>query len=148
MCRHIHPWLYVLFCFVCFPVSEKLEDCSRRLIKENGLRAGLAFPTGCSINHCAAHYTPNAGDPTVLRYDDVCKIDFGTHINGENWSGTTHLSRAKMELAGLGKIIEGMHVAHHVSCQSFSTWSVCCEGLSARTTPNISSISVNLIKSS
>ncbi|MEQ2168240.1 Methionine aminopeptidase 2 [Goodea atripinnis] len=62
--------------------SEKLEDCSRRLIKENGLNAGLAFPTGCSINHCAAHYTPNAGDPTVLRYDDVCKIDFGTHING------------------------------------------------------------------
>ncbi|XP_056906802.1 methionine aminopeptidase 2-like isoform X5 [Takifugu flavidus] len=63
-------------------ICEKLEDCSRRLIKENGLKAGLAFPTGCSINHCAAHYTPNAGDPTVLRYDDVCKIDFGTHING------------------------------------------------------------------
>uniref|UniRef100_A0A3B3DFN0 Methionine aminopeptidase 2 n=2 Tax=Oryzias melastigma TaxID=30732 RepID=A0A3B3DFN0_ORYME len=63
-------------------ICEKLEDCSRRLIKENGLHAGLAFPTGCSINHCAAHYTPNAGDPTVLRFDDVCKIDFGTHING------------------------------------------------------------------
>ncbi len=65
-----------------FPASEKLEDCSRKLIKENGLNAGLAFPTGCSLNHCAAHYTPNAGDPTVLQYDDVCKIDFGTHING------------------------------------------------------------------
>ncbi|KAG7281051.1 hypothetical protein CRUP_016683 [Coryphaenoides rupestris] len=63
-------------------ICERLEGCSRRLIKENGLKAGLAFPTGCSINHCAAHYTPNAGDPTVLRYDDVCKIDFGTHING------------------------------------------------------------------
>ncbi|KAI4825976.1 hypothetical protein KUCAC02_021635 [Chaenocephalus aceratus] len=63
-------------------ICEKLENCSRTLIKENGLKAGLAFPTGCSINHCAAHYTPNAGDPTVLRYDDVCKIDFGTHING------------------------------------------------------------------
>lgn len=69
--------------FLSIVCSEKLEDCSRRLIKENGLQAGLAFPTGCSINHCAAHYTPNAGDPTVLRYDDVCKIDFGTHINGE-----------------------------------------------------------------
>jgi methionyl aminopeptidase len=43
----------------------------------------LAFPTGCSRNHCAAHYTPNAGDTTVLQYDDVTKIDFGTHINGE-----------------------------------------------------------------
>lgn len=64
------------------PASERLEECSRKLIKENGLNAGLAFPTGCSLNHCAAHYTPNAGDPTVLQYDDVCKIDFGTHING------------------------------------------------------------------
>ncbi|CAL8296189.1 unnamed protein product [Boreogadus saida] len=63
-------------------ICERLEDCSRRLIKEDGLHAGLAFPTGCSINHCAAHYTPNAGDTTVLRYDDVCKIDFGTHVNG------------------------------------------------------------------
>lgn len=53
------------------------------MIAENGLEAGLAFPTGCSLNHCAAHYTPNAGDPTVLQYDDVCKIDFGTHINGQ-----------------------------------------------------------------
>lgn len=62
--------------------SERLEDCSRKLIKEDRLDAGLAFPTGCSLNHCAAHYTPNAGDTTVLQYDDVCKIDFGTHING------------------------------------------------------------------
>lgn len=65
--------------------SERLENCSRKLIKENGLNAGLAFPTGCSLNHCAAHYTPNAGDTTVLQYDDVCKIDFGTHINGMLW---------------------------------------------------------------
>jgi methionyl aminopeptidase len=65
-----------------FSISEKLESCSRQMIKENGLEAGLAFPTGCSLNHCAAHYTPNAGDDTVLMYDDVCKIDFGTHING------------------------------------------------------------------
>jgi len=63
-------------------IAEKLEECSRKMIKENGLSAGLAFPTGCSLNNCAAHYTPNAGDETVLQYDDVCKIDFGTHING------------------------------------------------------------------
>ncbi|XP_059893796.1 methionine aminopeptidase 2-like [Gadus macrocephalus] len=63
-------------------ICQRLEDCSRKLINESGLNAGLAFPTGCSLNHCAAHYTPNAGDPTVLQYDDVCKIDFGTHING------------------------------------------------------------------
>ncbi|CAL1526223.1 unnamed protein product [Lymnaea stagnalis] len=65
-----------------FDICEELENTARKLIKENGLEAGLAFPTGCSLNHCAAHYTPNAGDTTVLNYDDVCKIDFGTHING------------------------------------------------------------------
>ena len=63
-------------------ICEKLESIARSTIVENGLKSGLAFPTGCSINHCAAHYTPNAGDKTVLQYDDVCKIDFGTHING------------------------------------------------------------------
>ncbi|XP_037298977.1 methionine aminopeptidase 2 [Manduca sexta] len=63
-------------------ICEELESTARRLIGENGLKAGLAFPTGCSRNHCAAHYTPNTGDTTVLEYDDVVKIDFGTHING------------------------------------------------------------------
>ena len=63
-------------------ICEELENTARKLINEKGLEAGLAFPTGCSINHCAAHYTPNAGDPTVLGADDVVKMDFGTHING------------------------------------------------------------------
>jgi len=34
------------------------------------------------LNNCAAHYTPNAGDETVLQVDDVCKIDFGIHVRG------------------------------------------------------------------
>lgn len=46
------------------------------------MKAGIAFPTGCSLNYVAAHYTPNNGDNTVLDYNDVMKIDFGTHING------------------------------------------------------------------
>ncbi|VDD80814.1 unnamed protein product [Mesocestoides corti] len=65
-----------------FDFCEQLEALSRKLINENGLQAGLAFPTGVSLNHCAAHYTPNAGDDTVLQYDDVCKVDFGVHVNG------------------------------------------------------------------
>ena len=34
------------------------------------------------MNNCAAHYTPNAGDKTVLKESDICKIDYGVHING------------------------------------------------------------------
>jgi len=52
------------------------------LIIANGIERGIAFPTGCSINHCAAHWTPNPGDDTVLGKDDVMKIDFGTQVNG------------------------------------------------------------------
>ena len=63
-------------------MCEKLEDCVRKLIDENGLEAGIAFPTGCSLNYVAAHWTPNSGDKTVLQYDDVMKLDFGTHIGG------------------------------------------------------------------
>ena len=62
------------------PCLYKLNDLTDLLW---WISVGLAFPTGCSLNHCAAHYTPNAGDKTVLQYDDVCKIDFGTHINGK-----------------------------------------------------------------
>lgn len=44
--------------------------------------AGIAFPTGCSQNHIAAHWTPNGGDNTIIDVNDVIKFDFGTQING------------------------------------------------------------------
>jgi methionyl aminopeptidase len=47
-------------------ICNKIEECNRTLIEKNGLEAGIAFPTGASLNHCAAHYTPNLGDETVL----------------------------------------------------------------------------------
>ncbi|KAL7299157.1 hypothetical protein TKK_0007756 [Trichogramma kaykai] len=78
--KHIKQWVKPGMTMI--EICNELETVARRLIDENGLKAGLAFPTGCSRNHCAAHYTPNSGDPTVLQYDDVTKIDFGTHING------------------------------------------------------------------
>ena len=64
-------------------ICEQLEDMTRKLIRERGLEAGPGFPTGVSINHVAAHYTPNPADTNVvLNYDDVMKVDFGTQING------------------------------------------------------------------
>jgi methionyl aminopeptidase len=59
-----------------------IENTNRRLIEANKLEAGIAFPTGISINHVAAHYTPNPGDDRILEKDDVCKVDFGTHVRG------------------------------------------------------------------
>ena len=65
-----------------FDMCEQLEDTTRRLLGNIGLNGGVGFPTGCSLNHVAAHYTPNSGDNTVLQYGDVMKLDFGTHVNG------------------------------------------------------------------
>ena len=47
------------------------------------LHAGIAFPVGVSLNNVAAHYTPNYNeDITILKYDDILKIDYGVHIKG------------------------------------------------------------------
>lgn len=61
-----------------------VEDRIRHIIKEKGPEAGMGFPTGCSLNNVAAHYTPNPGDETVLKYGDVMKFDFGTQVNGKS----------------------------------------------------------------
>ena len=64
-------------------LCEKLEDKNHQLVQERGLDAGIAFPTGVSKNHIAAHYTPNPGETNVvLQYDDVMSIDFGVQIDG------------------------------------------------------------------
>ncbi|KAL9045297.1 MAG: hypothetical protein Q9214_001640 [Letrouitia sp. 1 TL-2023] len=69
-------------------IAEGIEDSVRALTGHQGLeegdsiKGGMGFPTGLSLNNCAAHYTPNAGNKTILQDTDVMKVDFGVHING------------------------------------------------------------------
>ncbi|KAI9755264.1 MAG: Methionine aminopeptidase 2 [Lichina confinis] len=69
-------------------IAEGIEDGVRALTGHQGLeegdnlKAGMGFPTGLSLNNCAAHYTPNAGNKMVLAKEDVMKVDFGVHVNG------------------------------------------------------------------
>ncbi|EJS44608.1 map2p [Saccharomyces arboricola H-6] len=70
-------------------IADMIENATRKytgaedlLTMENPKSQGIGFPTGLSLNHCAAHYTPNAGDKTVLKYEDVMKVDYGVQING------------------------------------------------------------------
>ncbi|EOD50430.1 putative methionine type protein [Neofusicoccum parvum UCRNP2] len=69
-------------------IAEGIEDGVRHLTGHQGLeegdnlKGGMGFPTGLSLNHCAAHYTPNAGNKMVLQQEDVMKVDFGVQING------------------------------------------------------------------
>ena len=59
-----------------------IEEAVRRMTNFNPPERGLAFPCGCSINNCAAHYSPLPGDNTILGPSDVMKIDYGVSING------------------------------------------------------------------
>lgn len=69
-------------------IAEGIEDSVRALVGHDGLTegdsllGGMGFPCGLSINNCAAHYSPNAGNKMVLQQGDVMKVDFGVHVNG------------------------------------------------------------------
>jgi len=52
-------------------IANYIEDATRALVEENGLESGVGFPTGLSLNHCAAHYTPNAGDTIGLYWNPL-----------------------------------------------------------------------------
>lgn len=70
-------------------IADIIENATRKYTGAQDLKQmedpksqGIGFPTGLSINHIAAHFTPNAGDKTVLKYEDVMKVDFGVQVNG------------------------------------------------------------------
>lgn len=70
-------------------IALGVEDGVRALLGNDGLApgsavvSGMGFPTGLSLNHCVAHYTPNPGHKDiVLQRKDVLKVDFGVHVNG------------------------------------------------------------------
>ncbi|RDX51888.1 peptidase M24A methionine aminopeptidase [Lentinus brumalis] len=63
-------------------IADLIENGVRNLVEENGLESGIGFPTGLSLNHCAAHYSPNSGDTIVLGEKDVLKVDIGVHVKG------------------------------------------------------------------
>ncbi|KAI0012663.1 methionine aminopeptidase 2-like protein [Xylariaceae sp. FL0662B] len=70
-------------------IANGIEDSIRRLVGHDGLTegdaivAGVGFPTGLNLDHIAAHYTPNAGNKTVLQQGNVMKVDIGVHVKGK-----------------------------------------------------------------
>jgi methionyl aminopeptidase len=69
-------------------IANGIEDSIRRLVGHDGLSegdaiiAGMGFPTGLNLNEIAAHFSPNAGNKTVLQQSNVMKVDIGVHVNG------------------------------------------------------------------
>lgn len=63
-------------------IAELIENGTRAVLGK-GYNKGIGFPTGLSLNSCAAHDSPNpSSKPVVLTENDVLKVDFGTHVNG------------------------------------------------------------------
>ncbi|OAA66622.1 methionine type metalloexopeptidase [Niveomyces insectorum RCEF 264] len=69
-------------------IANGIEDSVRALVGHQGLEegdamvAGMGFPTGLNLDHIAAHFSPNAGNKTVLQQNNVMKVDIGVHVNG------------------------------------------------------------------
>lgn len=62
-------------------VADLIENGVRTVVEAQGLERGIAFPTGLSLNECAAHYTPNPGDkrgekPCVYVYEQSARLTF------------------------------------------------------------------------
>lgn len=134
-------------------MCELIENKNRELVRENGLEAGIAFPTGCSLDHVAAHYTPNSGDETRLGADSVMKIDFGTQIDGRiidcAWTvafnprydplleATREATNAGVKAAGIdvrlcdiGEVIQEVMESYEIELDGKTHQIKCCRNLS------------------
>lgn len=69
-----------------YDLAEKIENKIREL------GAYPAFPTGLSINNCAAHDTPFSEESDILGPNDLIKIDYGVHIDGNIIDGAFSFS--------------------------------------------------------
>lgn len=81
--NEIHEWIKpgLYFTDICNTIENRIKELTN-FDQNTPLKGGIAFPTGVSVNNCAAHWTPNPRDNNILKENDVCKIDYGVHING------------------------------------------------------------------
>jgi len=82
--RHIRKYIQPLIKpgVTYLDICEKLENKIVELMGENNLKSGVGFYTSWSVNNVIAHDSAVPSDKRILGYDDVCKVDFGTHVNG------------------------------------------------------------------
>ena len=79
-------------------ICIKIENMLKFITNKNGILSGQSFPTGMSLNNCAAHYSPNADDETILTKDDVLKLDFGILLFPYRYPCLSHLHNISFQL--------------------------------------------------
>ena len=66
-----------------YHVGSTLLEICESIEKEIEQKGGkCAFPVNTSLNEIAAHYTAEPNDSTVVKENDLLKIDLGVQING------------------------------------------------------------------
>ena len=82
--HYIMPYLQpnIKLIDICNLIETKISDEISNCVNTPQINNGIAFPTGISVNNVAAHYTPHFKETTVLKLNDVIKIDYGVHIDG------------------------------------------------------------------
>jgi len=67
---------------LCKPNAKHIDIVEKIEKKIIQLGGKPSFPPDLSIDHVAAHQTPNVGDEKVLNKGEVVKVDVGAHVNG------------------------------------------------------------------
>jgi len=62
-----------------YDICETIEEM---ILEKVGEKGGLAFPCNVSINNIAAHYSSPPEDKTIIKENDIVKVDYGVHIDG------------------------------------------------------------------
>lgn len=65
-----------------YDICNFIEKSIVRNFNQNDLQAGIGFPVSYAINNVLAHDTAINNDTRILNFNDVVKIDYGTHVNG------------------------------------------------------------------
>lgn len=82
---------------------------------------GVAFPTAISVNNTVGNFSPLSDDATLLKLNDVCKVDLGVHIDGfiAVCSQTVVLSEPGKEITGkVADVIAAARTACEACCKS------------------------------
>lgn len=81
-------------------ISQEVRSYAKELLKENSkvleiaekiekkieeLGGRPAFPVNISINEITAHYSPDINDKTIIKNNDLVKVDIGVHVDGYIW---------------------------------------------------------------
>lgn len=65
-----------------YDICTFIENSVIKNFNQNDVKAGIGFPVSYAINNVLAHDTAVNNDTRILNFNDVVKIDYGTHVNG------------------------------------------------------------------